>query len=203
MPEGRGFMTYMINFLGFVYNPYLISLEDVTVEGSKMIMFMQLIECDEDKAKFEEIYSHYQRLMYFVAYKVVGNEADAEDAVQQAFVSIIENLDKIGIIDSPQTKSYVAIIAEHKAIDIVRAKKRFVELNEDITGFEIELPGDCGLADAMSKLPGRYREVLLLRYDNGYNTQEIAQILDMKRGTVQKLIWRAKEMLTKKMKEEA
>jgi len=163
--------------------------------------FMQLIKCKEDKVKFEEIYFRYQKLMYFVAYKIVGNEADAEDAVQQAFVSIIENLDKIGIIDSPQTKSYVAIIAEHKAIDIVRTKKRFVELNEDIIGFEIELPEDCGLADAMAKLPGRYRKVLLLRYSNGYDTQEIAQILGMKRGSVQKLIWRAKEMLARKMKE--
>lgn len=167
-----------------------------------MMMFLQLIESEDDKVKFEEIYTRYQRLMYFVAYKVVGNESDAEDAVQQAFVSIIENLDKVGVIDSPQTKSYVAIIAEHKAIDIVRAKKRFVELNEDIAGFEISMPGDCGLADAMAKLPGRYREVLLLRYDNGYDTQEIAQILDMKRGSVQKLIWRAKEMLAKTMNEE-
>lgn len=167
-----------------------------------MIMYLQLIESDDDKAKFEELYVRYQRLMYFVAYKVVGNEPDAEDAVQQAFISIIENLDKVGAIDSPQTKSYVSIIAEHKAIDIIRAKKRFVELDDSVMGMEVTLPGDCGLADAMAKLPGRYREVLLLRYDNGYDTQEIAQILNMKRGSVQKLIWRAKEMLAKNMTEE-
>ena len=166
------------------------------------MLYLQMIESDDDKEKFEEIYTRYRRLMYFVAFKVVQNEPDAEDAVQLAFVSIIENLEKIGPIDSPQTKSYVAIIAEHKAIDILRAKKRVVEWDDNIMGLEVEPPGDSGLADAIATLPGRYRELLLLRYDNGYDTMEIAKMFDMKRGTVQKMIWRAKEMLSKKMAEE-
>lgn len=166
-----------------------------------LMLYLQMIENDDDKEKFEEIYTRYRRLMYFVAFKIVGNEPDAEDAVQQAFVSIIENLEKIGPIDSPQTKSYVAIVAEHKAIDIVRAKKRVVEWDDNIMGFAIEPPGDSGLADAIATLPGRYRELLLLRYDNGYDTMEIAKMFNMKRGTVQKMIWRAKEMLSKKMEE--
>ena len=157
-----------------------------------------MIESDDDKEKFEEIYTRYRRLMYFIAFKVVQNEPDAEDAVQQAFVSIIENLEKSAPLIPPQTKSYVAIIAEHKAIDILRAKKRVVEWDDNIMGLEVEPPGDSGLADAIATLPGRYRELLLLRYDNGYDTMEIAKMFDMKRGTVQKMIWRAKEMLSKR-----
>ena len=163
------------------------------------MLYLQKDENNNGKKKIEEIYNNYRRLMYFIAFKVVGNEADAEDAVQQALGSILENLDKIGPVDSPKTKSYVAIITEHKAIDIVRAKKKFVEWDDSIPGVEIDPPGDLGLADAIAALPGRYRELLLLRYDNGYDTMEIAKMLNMKRGTVQKMIWRAKEMLSKKM----
>ena len=76
------------------------------------------------------------------------------------------------------------------------------EVDEDIAiGMEIPLPGDGGLADAMAKLPARYREVLLLRYDNGYSTREIAQMFQMKPDAAQKLLWRAKEALHKKLEE--
>lgn len=64
------------------------------------------------------------------------------------------------------------------------------------------MPGDNGLAYAMAKLPAKYREVLLLKYANGYNTKEIAKILDMKPDSVQKLLWRAKNALGKIMEQE-
>lgn len=55
------------------------------------------------------------------------------------------------------------------------------------------------MADALAKLPARYREVLLLRFDNGYSTKEIAKMMDMTEGSMQKLIWRAKDALRKQL----
>ncbi len=100
-------------------------------------------------------------------------------------MSIIDNLDKIENVDCPETKSYVVIISEHKAIDIIRSRKHILgeELLETIHGVDIPLPGDNGLADAMSKLPARYREVLLLRFANGYSTREIAKMMGMTEGS--------------------
>lgn len=62
------------------------------------------------------------------------------------------------------------------------------ELDDVVCGIEIPLPGDNGLADAMAKLPARYRELLLLRYDMGYSAKEIAAMLSMKTETVQKVL---------------
>ena len=142
--------------------------------------------------------------MFSVANRILKNEYDAEDAVHQAFVSIIDNLNKIGAVDCPETRSYVVIITENKAIDIIRSRKHLAgeELNDAIHGIEIPLPGDNGLADAMAKLPARYREVLLLRFDNGYNTKELAKMLGMTQGSVQKLIWRAKDALKKQLEKD-
>ena len=56
---------------------------------------LQTIESEEDKSKFEGIYYRYRKLMFHVAMKILHNRQDAEDAVHQAFVSIIENLEKI------------------------------------------------------------------------------------------------------------
>ena len=166
-----------------------------------MLIYLQMIESEEDKSKFEAIYNQYRYLMFSVAYKLLDNQYDAEDAVHQAFLSIIDNLDKIKETNCPETKSYVVIITEHKAIDMIRARKHLSgeELIEAIHGIDIPLPGDNGLADAMAKLPARYREVLLLRFDNGYSTKELAKMMDMTEGSMQKLIWRAKEALRKQL----
>ena len=51
------------------------------------------------------------------------------------------------------------------------------------------------MEDALSQLAERYRELLVLQYIEGYSTKDIAEMLGMKRGTVQKTIWRAKTML--------
>ena len=169
-----------------------------------MLIYLQMIESEEDKSKFLEIYNQYKYLMFSVANRILKNEYDAEDAVHQAFVSIIDNLNRIGAVDCPKTRSYVVIITENKAIDIIRSRKHLAgeELNDAIHGIEIPLPGDSGLADAMAKLPARYREVLMLRFDNGYNTKELAKMLGMTQGSVQKLIWRAKDALKKQLEKD-
>lgn len=56
-----------------------------------MIIYLQMIESDEDKSKFEQLYIMYKGLMFHVAMKILKNEFDAEDAVHQAFLSLIEN----------------------------------------------------------------------------------------------------------------
>ena len=166
-----------------------------------MLIYLQMIESEEDKSKFEKLYNQYRHLMFSVANKILNNQYDAEDAVHQAFVSIIDNLDKIKEVDCPKTKAYVVIITENKAIDIIRSKKHIIEdeLIDTLYGIEIPMPGDGGLADAMAKLPARYREVLLLRFDNGYKTKEIAKMMNMTEGSMQKLIWRAKDALHKQL----
>lgn len=59
-----------------------------------MIIYLQMIESDEDKSKFEQLYIMYKGFMFHVAMKILKNEFDAEDAVHQAFLSLIENLKK-------------------------------------------------------------------------------------------------------------
>lgn len=162
-----------------------------------MIVYMQLIESDEDKSKFEQIYLKYRNLMFYVARKILNNQQDAEDAVHQAFVSIIENLEKISDVGSPKTRSYIVIIVERKAIDLIRKNEKIISMEsiDAAAGIEISLPDDGSISNAFANLPARYREVLLLHYDNGYSTKEIAQMFQMKRPAVQKLLWRAKNAL--------
>ncbi len=166
-----------------------------------MIIYLQMIEGDEDKSKFEQLYTIYKGLMFHVAINILKNESDAEDAVHQAFLSLIENLGKISDVKCPKTRAYIVIITEWKAIDTIRSRSKMadMEFEESTFGIEIPLPGDHSLADAMAQLPATYREILLLRYYNGYSVREISSMLHMKKDTVQKQLWRAKTALQKYM----
>lgn len=169
-----------------------------------MFIYLQMIESDEDKSKFEQIYMQYRNLMFCVAQRILHNQQDAEDAVHQAFLAILLNLKKISRVKCPETRSYIVIITENKAIDIIRARERFAtsDFDEGVDGISIPPPGDGGLADALARLPAKYREVILLRYDNGYSTKELAKMLNMTQGAVQKLIWRAKQALGRELEKE-
>lgn len=169
-----------------------------------MLIYMAMIETPEEKDRFEAIYLKYRYLMLHVAGKILENHHDAEDAVHEAFVAIIRNIEKFCDIESPKTRSLIVLIVERKAIDILRKKQRenLIEINEDILGIEMQAPGDHGLADALSRIPAHYREVLLMRYDNGLSNRDIAKILDISESGVRKMLGRAKHQLRSELQKE-
>ena len=163
-----------------------------------MLIYLAAISSDEDKSKFELIYRQYRNLMYYAANQILHNSSDAEDVVHQAFLKIIEILDTISEIRSHKTRSLIVTITERKAIDLYRSKSRAAVLPLDetyigsVAANEIEHMAE---SDAIAALPARYREVLLLRYDNGFSYSEIAKALDMTEAAVRKTVQRAKEAL--------
>ena len=96
-----------------------------------MLIYLQMIETEEDRSKFEKLYDEYKGLMYTTAYRMLEHEQDAEDAVHHAFLKIAENITKVGEAVSGETKSYVMTILENRAIDVLRQRDRHPELALD------------------------------------------------------------------------
>ncbi len=169
-----------------------------------MLIYLSMIETPENKDNFEQIYRKYRYLMLHIANSILRNQCDAEDAVHEAFVAVIRNLEKFSDVECPKTRSLVVLIVERKAIDILRKQKRqkLEPLDEELFGVELPLPGDHGLADAMTRLPAHYREALLMRYDNGLTSKEIGQLLGMSQSGVRKLLGRAKRALQAELEKE-
>lgn len=168
-----------------------------------MLIYLQMLETPEEKSLFEQIYLEYCGLMFHVAYEILHNEQDAEDAVHQAFVKIAENIKKIDAPVCPKTHSYVVTIVEHQAIDQYRRLQKHpsVELIEEIQGTNAHYEGDNDLTKYILKLPARYREMILLHHQ-GYSVREIAKMLGLSLPAAIKLDQRAKNKL-KKLCEEA
>ena len=169
-----------------------------------MLIYLQMIDEPQDRHKFVKVYEAYVKLMFYVANEILHNSHDAEDAVQQAFISIAKNMKNISEVECPKTKGYIVTIVENKAIDLLRAKARHpeIELNEDTGGLSTEYTGDNSLTSCILKLPARYREVILLKYEQGYSTREIAKILKLTESNAGKLLQRAKNKLEELCREE-
>ena len=167
-----------------------------------MLVYLQMIETPEQQWKFETIYLENRQMMYALAYRILHNQEDAEDAVHQAFVKIAENISKIFDPKCPKTRAYIVTIVENQAIDLYNSKKRHPHLpfEEAVAGMTVEYHGDNGLAACMAKLPANYRHILLLKYHHGYTTREAAKLLGITLSNASKLDQRAKaklEMLCK------
>lgn len=169
-----------------------------------MFMYLMMIDSPEDQSKFEKIYFTYKGLMYHTAYKVLNNEEDAEDAVHNAFVKIAENISKIDEPVCPKTKVYVVTIVENKAIDLYRANQRRhnVAYIDEVSAISVEDNKVHGLAACMAKLSPRYRQIILLKYYEGFSCREIAKQLNITEANAIKLDQRAKNKLLQICKEE-
>ena len=162
-----------------------------------MLIYLSLLDSEEEISKFELIYSTYKKQMYYTANNILKDSHLAEDAVHNAFLRIINNLEKIEDINSHKTKGLIVIIVKNVSIDIYRKNKKerdntiFIDDLDDINGYD-EI-GDLEIA--ISKLPENYKQVFLLKFSHELTDNEISEILDIKPDNVRKRISRGREKL--------
>lgn len=165
-----------------------------------MLIYLQMVETEDDGAKFQEIVRLYGALMYHVAFKRLRDQQDAEDAVHSAFVKIAKNIKKI-LPPCPQTRKLVVLIVNSCVTDLLRARGRHptVPYDDALAGApSYDAPeGENLLAECINALPEAQRTVILLRYVQGYNHREIADMLGKTLAWVQKTDQRAKAQLKK------
>ncbi|MBR5491253.1 MAG: sigma-70 family RNA polymerase sigma factor [Oscillospiraceae bacterium] len=155
-----------------------------------MLVYMALIEDEREKLHFEELYHKYYRLMFRIAGDILNNQQDTEDAVSEAFFSIAQNFSKISSMNTHKIKAYFVIVVERKAIDIYRKKQAHtvVPFDEHFEGAASLSMGEGAAAEAMNRLPPRYRELLYLKHFCGFKSAEIARMLGMSDSMVRRTL---------------
>lgn len=168
---------------------------------------LAMIDGEQEENKFEELYWQYRDLMYYRARQIL-DDYSAEDAVNTAFLHIAQNIDKVETAVSPRTKALVMRILENVTIDMYRKQQRergslaaITELEHINISQEKERLEDSLLANCILKLSPSYREVILLRYAQGYSIKEVAELLDYSVAKVEKLISRGKKQLNELLEE--
>lgn len=174
-----------------------------------LLYYLSLIKSDDDKSKFEKLYTHYRNLMFYAANGILKNKSDCEDAVHDAFLRLIKYIDRIEDVYSTRTKALVVITAESAAKDIYRKQKKIedADFGEDIPydtdektafqDFDAKL-----LCEKIGELPEKYRDILLLRCVHGYEYSEISDLLKISESAARKRLERAKIQLAQLIGEE-
>jgi len=181
----------------------------------------QLIEraLQDDQTAYNAIVKRYRDQIYHFIYRMVKDGAQAEDLTQETFIKAFRALASFNSNYAFSTWLYK--IAANNCIDFFRKKKlQTTSLDTPIRAKDGELQRDYPTHDqgpesqllskektgqierAIQALPMKYRRAIELRHKEDCSYEEIAEELDIPLGTVKVRIFRAREMLKAKLKEQ-
>jgi RNA polymerase sigma-70 factor (ECF subfamily) len=157
-----------------------------------------------DPEAVARVYRAYGRLVYAVAYKVLGHRALAEEATQETFVKAWRAAARID--PERDLDGWLVTIARRVAIDIHRRESRQTAFSFDVVSADdlgLTAPGialeDCidlwEVRRAVSELPAEEREIVRLQHFEGLTHAQIAQRLALPLGTVKSRSFRAHKRL--------
>ena len=159
--------------------------------------FLAALESDTDRQTFTSIYNQHYSEMENAAIKILKNQSDAEDAVQNAFMQVIRHFEKIFQIPCDELSFWLISIVKNEAYMILRKQKRIVPL-EDWDNFanqSVNVLDYIGLVDLFTNLPDTYRQTLEMKILLGYTNKEIAAHLGITESAVGTRINRGRRLL--------
>ncbi len=177
-----------------------------------MLFLMMFDDNNHHRQSLKDVYNAYKKQMWYVAHKVLNDNFLAEDAVQDAFMGIAKNFNKIRNFDNETTRSYVLTAAYRAALVYTRKKKGADNV------VSIENPGSlCDRAAEhefdkieledlayyiIKNMPDAYRDVLYLRFVLEMSDKEISDQLGRNVNTVHQQISRGRKIFIDEMQKE-
>jgi RNA polymerase sigma-70 factor (ECF subfamily) len=160
-----------------------------------------------DQSAFADLVTRYQSAVYNMAYRMLGDPTEAEDAAQEVFVRAWNQLRTFQI--ERRFSTWLLSIASHHCIDMLRRRKPSAPLD----GVALFVPSDAPEPDEMAlrgeqremvqrmlnALPEKYRTVTVLRYYNDLSYDEIAKATGLTESAVKTQLHRARRMLAEQM----
>lgn len=164
-----------------------------------MIIYLNSIENESQKSEFEKLYFEYREFMKNTAIGILKSENLAEDAVHDAFLKIIEQINAGALKTeiSNSTKSFIYIVTRNICFNMQKKERRFVELDKNLcdnTTIDQNIIAK-DILDCLRNMPDIYCDTLELYVYYDMTTKEIAKILNIKETTVRKRLERARQML--------
>src|SRR2546425_5499002 len=179
--------------------------------------FVSRLQANEDAA-YDELVRVYSATIYHVAYRMLGDGADASDVVQDIFLKVFRNIG--GFKGEAALKTWIFKIAFSEILNRLRwwkRRHRFTTLsldesaNGDAASHSVRHAGptpeeilqakerENAIQQALWRLSGEHRSIIVLRDIEGFSYAEIAQVLGVSIGTVKSRLARARGDLKKSL----
>ena len=169
------------------------------------------VEEQEKLERFEQSIMPQMNAAYNLARWLVGNDTDAQDIVQEAFLRAFKFF---GGFRGGDSRSWLLRIVRNSSYDWLRRQRRpevETAFDEEVHGIETDAPApDTALLEkadkelvhrALEALPLEHREVMIMRELEGLSYKEIADVADLPIGTVMSRLARAREQLRRNLVE--
>tara|TARA_R100000935_G_scaffold1439_1_gene4509 strand:- start:59984 stop:60568 length:585 start_codon:yes stop_codon:yes gene_type:complete len=160
-----------------------------------------------------EVYNRYNKAMYNVALRIVKDTALAEDCMQEGFISAFEKLDTFkaeaafgawlkrivvnkSIANYHKSKKYVAMSETDEAFI---ETEELVDIEDGLSSEDFSKLKATQVVSCMEALHTSYQRILTLHFIEGYDYEEICEILNISNANCRTLISRAKESLRKRI----
>ena len=165
---------------------------------------LAMLETEEDQRRFTRLYEAYEKKIYAVALRVLGDQPRAEDAAQQTWLQLLRRWERVSALPWEETEGYVVTAAKNCALDILRAERRTTAFPEDWDPPAREERQDeyDYLVSLIRAMPEGYRRVLELKCVEEWSNREIARRLGIKESTVAVRILRGRAMLKERLEKE-
>ncbi|MDQ7095888.1 sigma-70 family RNA polymerase sigma factor [Desulfosporosinus sp. PR] len=179
-----------------------------------MLIIFAAIRNKENRSRLSVLYEEHASWMYKVAYRILNDEHLAQDAVQEAFINISNNFEKIIGNECNKIKALFVIIIRNVSIDIYRLRKKqygvsIEEIEEDLAKSEpsveeilINNETFTEVAAIIRKLHPPYADILSLKFFYHYDDEEISRILNITPENVRTRLHRARRSLIKLLSQE-
>ncbi len=179
----------------------LILCENIKTQRLSLNQLITNCKKQQPKAQ-EELYKRYASTLFSVCLKYASGYADAEDILQDAFMTIFKKIDQFQHKGS--FEGWLKRIAINTALQRYRSQGVFNIINEDqLEEVEVEVDDENIPLDYLLKiiqeLPDRYRMVFNLYVLDGHSHKEISKLLGITQGTSKSNLARARRILKEKI----
>ena len=148
---------------------------------------------------FETLYCRHRNWTVNLAFRFTGDEALALDVMQETFLYLLRKFPGFELRAQLRTFLYPAVrnlsIAARRKAGRCQAADAGNEILISLPAPEVSLAGNADLAAVLANLPTQQREVLLLRFVDGFSLEEIAEVLEIPLGTVKSRLHNALKTL--------
>ncbi|MEY2545369.1 MAG: hypothetical protein QOG48_486 [Verrucomicrobiota bacterium] len=173
------------------------------MEASEREVYRAAIHGDRDA--FEMIIRTHSRQMFAIAYGILQNREECEDAVQDAFVKAWKS--RWRIRDPERFPAWLGTIARHRARDVFRKRRPILEALEGHASScphssteDNSIAFDRQLHSALAELPELHRTALILRYFEEMDYASIEKLLGITDGALRGILGRSLTALRKQLK---
>ncbi|MFW5942529.1 MAG: RNA polymerase sigma factor [bacterium] len=161
-----------------------------------------------DKAAFGQLIEAYQGPVYNLAYRMLGNRGEAEEAAQEAFIRAYTRLDSY----DPQRKfsTWMLSITSNYCIDLLRKRRALLlsldqplpphpalmsDRGDNPEAQTVDNEREALVQELLEELPEDYRQTVVLRYWYDLSYQEIADVMDTTVSAIKSRLFRARRQL--------